>query len=95
MREKTEKISVTIPEELAGEIRSLVPHGEVSAFFTEALEHYLAYRKQKNALQAGFGAWKDRRHPDLKSPADSTAYVRALRVADRERLKRSGDAGAE
>lgn len=95
MKGKTEKISVTIPEELAGEIRSLVPHGEVSSFFTEALEHYLSYRKQKNALEAGFGAWKDRRHPDLKTPLDSTAYVRALRAADRERLKRLSDGDAE
>jgi len=89
-RGKTEKVSVTIPRGLTMEIRSLVPVGEVSSFFTEALEHYLAYRKQKIALAKGFGAWKSAAHPDLAAPEDSTAYVRAIRAADRERLTRLG-----
>ena len=55
---KTEKMSVTLPKELAGEIRSITSQGEISSFFTEALEHYIAYRKQKIALEKGFGAWK-------------------------------------
>lgn len=89
-REKTEKISVTIPRKLAEEIRSIVSQGEVSSFFAKALEHYLAYRKQKIALEKGFGAWKDESHPDLVTPEDSTAYVHCLRDADRERLERLG-----
>src|SRR3990170_6547495 len=89
-RGKTEKVSVTLPRELAGEIRSTVSHGEVSSFFTEALEHYLAYRKQKVALVKGFGAWKDEGHPDLNTPQDSAAYVRGIREADRKRLERLG-----
>ena len=92
-RGKTEKISVTIPEELAGEIRSLVPQGEVSSFFTDALEYFLVYRKQKNALEVGFGAWEDNGHPDLKTPADTSTYVRALREADEERLEYFDDTG--
>jgi len=90
-RGKTEKVSVTLPKELAGEIRSVVSQGEVSSFFTEALEHYLAYRKQKVALEKGLGAWKNESHPDLVTPEDSTAYVRSIREADRERLERVGD----
>ena len=85
---KTEKMSVTLPRELAGEIRSITPRGEISSFFTEALEHYLAYRKQKIALEKGFGAWKNESHPDLATPEDSSAHVRAIREADRERLER-------
>ena len=91
-REKTEKISVTIPRSLTMEIRSMVPLGEISSFFTEALEHYIAYRKQKIALARGFGAWKSAAHPDLAAPEDSTAYVRAIRAADRKRLTRLDDA---
>ena len=87
---KTEKMSVTLPRELAGEIRAIASQGEISSFFTEALEHYLAYRKQKIALEKGFGAWKNESHPDLATPEDSTAYVRAVRKADRERLERLG-----
>ena len=85
---KTEKMSVTLPKELAGEIRSIVSRGEISSFFTEALEHYCAYRKQKVALEKGFGAWKNDNHPDIATPGDSTAYVRAIREADRERQQR-------
>src|SRR4030042_359271 len=89
-RGKTEKVSVTLPRELAREIRSIVSHGEVSSFFTEALEHYLAYHKQKVALEKGFGAWKDGNHPDLVTPQDSTAYVHRVREADKKRLERLG-----
>ncbi|MBI4284601.1 MAG: hypothetical protein HY670_01705 [Chloroflexi bacterium] len=94
-RGKTEKVSVTLPRELAGEIRSIVSQGEVSSFFTEALEHYLAYRKQRIALEKGFGAWKDDSHPDLATPQDSTAYVHSIRETDRKRLERLGDNVAE
>ena len=91
----TEKVSVTLPRELAGELRFIVSQGGVSSFFAEALEHYLAYRKQKVALEKGFGAWKDESHPDLNTPKDSTAYVRSLREADKNRLERSGDVVAK
>ena len=89
-RGKTEKVSVTLPKELAREIRSIVSQGEVSSFFAEALEHYLAFRKQKIALDKGYGAWKSESHPDLATPEDSTAYVRTIREADSERLARLG-----
>jgi hypothetical protein len=87
---KTEKMSVTLPKELASEIRSIASQGEISSFFTEALEHYIAYHKQKVALEKGFGAWKSEGHPDLATPEDSTAYVRSIREAGRERLERLG-----
>ncbi len=92
---KTEKVSVTLPKELVSEIRSIASQGEVSSFFTEALEHYLAYRKQKIALEKGFGAWKNESHPDLATPEDSTAYVRSIREADSERLSRLGGVSAK
>ncbi|MBI2836176.1 MAG: hypothetical protein HYX85_00585 [Chloroflexi bacterium] len=94
-RGKTEKVSVTLPGELARLIRSTVPPGEVSSFVAEALEHYLAYRKQKVALEKGFGAWKDAAHPDLTTPQDSSAYVHGIREADKKRLDRLGGVIAE
>lgn len=84
----TEKVSVTLPRELAREIRAIVSPGEVSSFVAEAIEHYLAYHKQKVALAKGFGAWKDENHPDLKTTEDSTKYVQSVRDADNERLSR-------
>lgn len=94
-RGKTEKVSVTLPKELAGEIRSIASQGEVSAFFTEALGHYLAYRRQKIALEKGFGAWRNDNHPELATPEDCSTYVRSLRAADRERLAQLGGVSAE
>ena len=91
---KTEKMSVTLPKELASKIRTITSQGEISSFFTEALEYYIAYRKQKIALEKGFGAWKDKAHPDLATPEDSTAYVRAVREADRDRKQPLEDISA-
>lgn len=93
-RGKTEKVSVTLPRELAGEIKSLVSQGEVSSFFAEALEHYLAFRRQKNALEKGFGAWTEAEHPELATPGDTKTLIRSLRKADRERLARLGGSRA-
>jgi hypothetical protein len=95
VRAKTEKMSVTLPKKLAGEIRSMASRGEISSFFTEALEHYLSYRKQTIALEKGFGAWKNESHPDLVTPEDSTAYVRSVRKADTKRLTRLGGISAQ
>ena len=92
---RTEKMSVTLPKELASEIRSISPQGEISSFFTEALEHYIAYRKQRIALEKGFGAWKDKNHPDLSTHKDSTTYVRAIRETDRGRQQRLEDVSAK
>jgi hypothetical protein len=91
----TEKMSVTLPKKLASEIRAITSHGKISSFFAEALEHYLAYRKQAVALKKGFGAWTDANHPGLAAPEDSTAYVRDIREADKYRHAESGDAGAD
>ena len=93
---KMEKLSITLPKELASELRAMVPHGKLSAFLTEAVQFQLAYQRQKAALKIGFGAWKAKNHPDLKIPADSTAYVNALRALDEERLARfEGDGGEQ
>jgi metal-responsive CopG/Arc/MetJ family transcriptional regulator len=78
-RGKIEKLSVKLPNDLIEEIRSIVSHAEFNSFFTEALEHYLAYRKQKVALERAFGAWTDENHPNLMTPQDSVAYVRDIR----------------
>ncbi len=84
----TEKISVTLPLELTRQIRALVSRGEVSSFFTQALEHFLAIHRQKIALNKGFGAWGKESHPDLSTPDDSVPYIRSLRDKDNERLLR-------
>ena len=87
---KTEKVSVTLPSKLIAEVRALVPQGEVSSFFSDAVEQFLAHRRQKAAMERGFGAWKSKNHPDLANPEDSTAYVRTLREVGKGRIARLG-----
>jgi hypothetical protein len=85
---KTEKMSVTVRKELAAELRTIASHGEISSLVTEALEYHLAHRRQKDAVEKGFGAWKDADYPELATPEDSSKYVREIREADRERQRR-------
>lgn len=87
---KTEKVSVTLPGKLLSEIRALVPRGEVSSFFAEAAQRYLVFRRQREALERAFGAWKDEEHPDLASPEDTISYVRSLREAGKPRFPSTG-----
>ena len=84
--EKMEKLSVTLPAGLVHEIRSMVPQGGVSSFLAEAAEEYIVRCKLRNALEAGYGAWSDEKHPELTSPEDSVRFVRELRGQDRDRL---------
>jgi len=42
--------------------------GRDKLFFHRGLEHYIAYRKQRIALEKGLAAWKDESHPDLATP---------------------------
>lgn len=83
---RTEKLSITIPQELASEVRRLVPPGEVSAFVTQAVRESMARLRLREALDKGFGAWSDEKHPELMTPEDSIAYVNALRSADLRRI---------
>ncbi|MBI4288568.1 MAG: hypothetical protein HY671_09105 [Chloroflexi bacterium] len=48
-RGKTEKVSVTLPRELAAEVRAVVSQGEVSSFVAEALEHFPPYQPRIHA----------------------------------------------
>jgi hypothetical protein len=92
-RRITEKVSVTLPKDLVTRIRSIAVQGEVSSFFTEALEYYMAFQKQRSALEKGFGAWRDKNHPELASPQSSVEYIRRTRKSDNQRLERLKGAG--
>ena len=92
---QTEKLSITLPQELAAELRKLVPPGEVSAFIADAVRFSLALRRQKEALEQGFGIWSDENHPDLMTPEDSSAYVRKLRETEWERTSGRADSDDE
>ena len=89
----TDKLSITLPKDLANEVRSTVSKRRISAFFAEAVRKYLAQYKQKVALEKGFGAWSNENHPELKTHEDTVIYVRHLREIDKYRLKNQENRG--
>ena len=70
-----------MPEDLLEELRRTVPKGEQSRVVGEALKNELKRIKFQKALQESFGAWKDKRHPDLAKGA--RPFVRSLRKSAR------------
>ena len=88
MSAKTEKLSITVPKEVAEMLREYVPEGKVSAYVSDALRISLKMEKQRRGLEAGLGAWKDKNHPELKTPEDTQKYLRELRSRDEERQER-------
>jgi len=88
MTAKTEKLSISVPKEVAKMLREYVPSGKVSSYVAEILEYALQMEKQRRGLEAGLGAWKDENHPDLKTPEDTQRWLRELRSRDNERLER-------
>lgn len=88
MTARTEKLSITVPKELASQLRELVPPGEVSAFISEALSQYVRWQKQRQAIEKYAGIWKDEDYPEFKTPEDTQKWLRELRSHDEERTKR-------
>ena len=88
MNARMEKISITIPRDIAEMLKEYVPQGQVSSFASEALFFKLQMEKQKRALEAGKGAWKETGHPDLKKSDDTRKWLGQLRSHDEERIER-------
>ena len=59
-------------------IDSLVGKRGRSAFLAEVAREEIQRRRQREALQAAAGSWKDKDHPELKG--GSAAWVRKMRA---------------
>jgi hypothetical protein len=90
MSTNMEKLSITVPKDVAEMLREYVPQGQVSSFISDALSFKLQIEKQRRGLEVGKGAWKDEDHPDLTTPEDTVNFIRSLRATSRDRLKRVG-----
>ena len=77
--EEKHRINVTLPAQLAKDLRELVPRGERNRFVVEATRKELKRAKLLHALEVSFGAWSDENHPDLMTDEDIDRYVRRLR----------------
>lgn len=79
------RVNVTLPESLVMKVKEQVRRGGMSKFLLEAAEEKLAREEREQALRE----LKDA-PPSFTNITDSGAYIRELRAADEERLKRLG-----
>lgn len=79
---KTVKVSITLPEELYRQIRSLT--GNLSAFIAEGMRQYLVRLRAERALEESSGAWTAENHPELEDLEEIANYVRDVRTGWRK-----------
>jgi hypothetical protein len=69
--------------DVVAEIDKLVGKRGRSAFLTELAQREIKLRRQREALRAAAGAWKDDDHPELAKGAYT--WVRKIRTLDAAR----------
>lgn len=69
---------IVFPAELLAEVDQLVGVRGRSAFLTEVAQREVQRRKLLAALREAKGAWKSKRHPELKG--GSASFVERLRA---------------
>ena len=77
--------SISISEDLATKIDTLVGKTRRAAFVSDAVWGELKRREIREALERAAGSWKSADHAELKT--GSYRYVRKLRTASDRRLK--------
>ncbi|MDI6739975.1 MAG: hypothetical protein QME74_06385 [Candidatus Edwardsbacteria bacterium] len=71
----------TLPKNVIDELRRKVPRGKQSQLVAEAIKKELKQMEFRKALQASFGAWSRRVHPELRGGV--YRYLRRSRKAVR------------
>ncbi|MBI3962087.1 MAG: hypothetical protein HY335_05000 [Deinococcus sp.] len=85
---RVRKVHLLFPETLIQELNRTVRPRTKSQFVVEAVQEKLDRLRLEKGLRAGFGAWRDKNHPDLRTHQDMERYLRALRHSTQERLRR-------
>ncbi len=86
MSSKIQRINISFPKKLVEELSSLVPPGKRSHLVVEATQKELQKIRRLRVLEKTAGAWKDSKHPDLKTIRDVCDWVNRLRQSDEKRL---------
>src|SRR5687768_2620574 len=79
------RLNVLFPDDVAEQIRSLVPEGKRSEFVVEATRERLLRERQRRALLAAEGLWSDPSQAHLDTEEGIRRYLEEPRAADRER----------
>ncbi len=75
----TQKITISLPQDLAKRFKARVPARQRSVFIAKILEEYLALEEQLTALDETAGCWSDERHPEMATGADIDRWLVDLR----------------
>jgi hypothetical protein len=81
----TSRAHITFPKEVHADLERLVDKRNRSKFVAEAVRKELLILRQRSALKAAVGVWKDEDHPELKQGA--APWVRKLRRESEARFK--------
>ena len=82
----TKRAHVILPEDVVAGIDRLVGKRGRSAFLAEVAREEIQRRRQREALKAAAGSWKDKDHPELRG--GSAAWVRKMRAESETRFRR-------
>lgn len=76
---KTQLKAVRLEKTIMDELLPLMKKKKANftALVTEALEEYINNQHFCEAIDAGYGAWKDKDHPELKGGTEQ--YIRKIR----------------
>jgi hypothetical protein len=72
------RIQVILPAEVANSLQEMIPVRQRSAFVSEAVEQSLMAAGRRRAIDAAFGAWRDKDYPLLNSPEDIEIWRDAI-----------------
>jgi len=81
----SKRTQIIFPSDLLADIDKLVGKRGRSAFITEVARDEIQRRRQRNALRAANGAWRDEDHSELKD--GSVAWVRQVRSESEARFQ--------
>lgn len=87
-REGTVRTHVVLPAELVRRIDQLVGKRKRSAFIEDAVEGRVNRERLRKALEKTAGALKGKLPPEWETPEKAHDWVRKIRAASDERLKR-------
>ena len=75
----TRKITVTVPSELLDRLSGQVAARKRSDFIVAAIEEQLDLTEQLAVIEEAAGAWTEKSHPELRTPADIDRWLAELR----------------
>lgn len=82
MADTKKQANFLLPEGLLEEIKRNVSKREQSKFVAEALRKELKRLRLRKAVDASFGAWKDKDHAELKGGTEE--HIRKMRKSSRQ-----------